>query len=404
MTERVVITGYGAVSPLGHDAASTWSGLLAGRSAIGRMVNQPTEPLVVKVAAEVRDFDPARHFEAKRLPLLDRFAQFALVAAREAIAHSGLAVDEAGSLRVGVVIGSGAMGMHTLDDGYRRLFAEDNPRLHPLTVPRLMTSAPASLISIEHKLRGPAFSVASACASANHAIAQALSLLRHGQADAMLAGGSEAPLSYGCLKAWEALRVMALDTCRPFSKDRRGMVMGEGAAIFVLETESHARRRGAAILAELAGAGMSADAGDIVLPDTAGAARAMSLALADAGLPPEAIDYVNAHGTGTPANDPMETEAIHRVFGAQAHRLAVSASKSMLGHSLGASGALELIATVKALETGILPPTANFTEADPACDLDYVPNEARARPVRAALSNSFAFGGLNAVLAVRRYD
>jgi nodulation protein E len=403
MSQRVVITGYGAISPLGHDAASTWQGLVAGRSAIGPMVNQPTEPLLVRVAGEVRGFDPAAHFEAKRLPLLDRFSQFALLAAREAMAHSGLAVDEAGSLRTGVVVGSGAMGMHTLDDGYRRLFEAGNPRLHPLTVPRLMTSAPASLISMEHELRGPAFSVASACASANHAIAQALSLLRHGQADAMLAGGSEAPLSYGCLKAWEALRVMAQDTCRPFSRDRRGMVMGEGSAMFVLEAEAHARRRGAAILAELAGAGMSADAGDIVLPDPAGAARAMRLALADAGLPPEAIDYVNAHGTGTSANDPMETEAIHHVFGAHATRLAVSSSKSMLGHSLGASGALELIATVKALETGILPPTANFTEADPACDLDYVPNESRPGAVRAAISNSFAFGGLNAVLVVRRY-
>ncbi|MEA2783521.1 MAG: nodulation protein [Rhodospirillaceae bacterium] len=404
MTRRVVITGYGAVSPLGHNAADTWAGLCAGRSAIGPIVNQPTDRMIVKVAGEVRGFDPTAHFDSKRLPLLDRFSQFALLAAREALKMSGLSVDETNTTRIGVVVGSGAMGMHTLEDGYRRLYEEGNWRLHPLTVPRLMTSAPSSQIAIEFKLRGPSFSVSSACASANHGIAQALSLLRNGQADAVLAGGTEAPLSFGCLKAWEALRVMAQDTCRPFSKDRRGMVMGEGGAMFVLETVEHAHRRGATIFAEIAGAGMSSDAGDIVLPDAAGAARAMSLALADAGLTPEDIGYINAHGTGTPANDPMETDAIRRVFGDHARRLLVSSSKSMLGHALGASGALELLATIKAIETGIVPPTANFTEPDPACDLDYVPNVAREQPVRAAISNSFAFGGLNAVLALRKFE
>ena len=403
MNRRVVITGYGAVSPLGHTSAETWAGLAAGRSAIGPVVNQPSEPLLIKIAGEVRGFDPLAHLDPKRLPLFDRFSQFALVAAKEAMAMSGFAVGEENSARVGVVVGSGAMGMSTIDEGYRRLFIEGNPRAHPLTVPRIMTSAPCSQIAIEFGLHGPAFSTSSACASANHAIAQALGLIRQGQADVVLAGGTEAPLSFGAFKSWEALRVMATDTCRPFSKDRRGMVLGEGAAMFMLETAEGAQRRGATIFAELAGVGMSSDAGDIVLPDPAGAARAMSLALGDAGLNPEEIDYVNAHGTGTPANDRMETEALRRVFGKHAHALAISSSKSMLGHSLGASGALELIAVVKAFETGILAPTANFTEPDPECDLDYIPNKPRERRIGAAISNSFAFGGLNAVLALRSF-
>ncbi len=404
MTRRVVITGYGAISPLGHTAAETWAGLAAGRTGIGPIVNVPSEPLIVKIAGEVRDFDPAAHLDPKRLPLLDRFSQFALVAAKEAIEISGLRASAENSARIGVVVGSGAMGMNTIEDGYRRMFLEGMTRAHPLTVPRLMTSAPCSQIAIQYGFHGPSFSVSSACASANHAIAQALGTIRQGQADAMLAGGTEAPLSFGGYKIWEALRVMATDTCRPFSKDRRGMVLGEGAAMFVLESLEHAQRRGATIFAELAGAGMSSDAGDIVLPDPAGAARAMSLALSDAGVNPEEVDYVNAHGTGTPANDRMETDALHRVFGAHARALAVSSSKSMLGHSLGASGALELIAVVKAFETGILAPTANFTEPDPECDLDYLPNKAREHKIGVAISNSFAFGGLNAVLTLRRFN
>lgn len=305
---------------------------------------------------------------------------------------------------MGVIVGSGAMGMTTIEEGYRRLLLEGNSRAHPLTVPRIMTSAPTSQIAIQYGFRGPSFSVSSACSSANHAFCQALSIIRSDQADVMLAGGTEAPLSYGGFKIWEALRVMAMDTCRPFSKDRRGMVLGEGAAIFVLESLEHAKARGATIFAELAGVGMSSDAGDIVLPDPAGAARAMSLALADGKIEPAEVDYVNAHGTGTPANDRMETEALHRVFGDHAGKLAISSSKSMLGHSLGASGALELIAVVKAFETDILAPTANFTTPDPECDLDYIPNQARKQRIRVAISNSFAFGGLNAVLALRRFD
>jgi nodulation protein E len=399
---RVVITGMGAVTPLGHTAAASWNAMREGRSGIGPITSLPRESLRYGIAAEVRDFDPLQHFDEKRLILLDRVSQFALVAAREAVAQSGIdfAADGIGE-NTAVIIGSGVGGEQTHDAASRRLYAENNPRLHPLTIVRLMANAPASQVSIEYGLTGPAFAVVSACSSANHALTQAFQLVRSGGADAALAGGSEACITYGVIKAWEAMRVMADDTCRPFSKQRRGMVLGEGAGIFVLETLEHARARGATILAEFAGAGMSADAGDIVFPSEAGAARAIQRALDDGGLAVQDIDYINAHGTATPANDPTETKAIRRVFGAYADALAVSSTKSMHAHALGAAGALELVAAIGALRDGVVPPTANFLDADPECDLDYVPNAAREKNVRAALSNSFAFGGLNAVLALK---
>ncbi|MET0226087.1 MAG: beta-ketoacyl-[acyl-carrier-protein] synthase family protein [Dokdonella sp.] len=400
---RVVITGMGAVTPLGHTAAATWNAMREGRSAIGPITTLPRESLRFGIAAEVQGFDPSHYFDEKRLILLDRVSQFALVAAREAVAQSGIdfAADGIGE-NTAVIIGSGVGGEQTHDAASRRLYAENNPRLHPLTIVRLMTNAPASQVSTEYGLTGPAFAVASACSSANHALTQAFHMVRSGVADAALAGGSEACITYGVIKAWEAMRVMADDTCRPFSKQRRGMVLGEGAGIFVLETLEYARARGATILAEFAGAGMSADAGDIVFPSEAGAAKAMQRALSDGGLAAQDVDYINAHGTATPANDPTETRAIRRVFGAHADALAVSSTKSMHAHALGAAGALELVAAIGALRDGVLAPTANFLDADPDCDLDYVPNTARERNVRAALSNSFAFGGLNAVLALRR--
>jgi len=399
---RVVITGMGAVTPLGHSAPATWKSLREGRSAIGPITTLPREALRFGIAAEVRDFDPLAHFDEKRLILLDRVSQLALVAAREAIAQSGVdfAHEDLGE-NTAVVIGTGVGGEQTHDEASRRLYGENNPRLHPLTIVRLMANAPACQISIEHGLRGPAFATVSACASSNHAIAQAFHMVRSGVADAAVAGGTESCITLGTMKAWEAMRVLADDTCRPFCKQRRGLVLGEGAAVFVLETLENAQRRGATILAEIAGAGMSADAGDIVYPSEAVAAKAMQRALADAQLTPESIDYINAHGTGTPANDPTETRAIRRTFGAHADALAVSSTKSMHGHALGAAGAIELVAVIGALRDGVIPPTANFVDADPECDLDYVPNTAREMRVRAALSNSFAFGGLNAVLALR---
>ncbi len=401
---RVVITGMGAISPLGVGAEALWQGLREGRSAIGPLRHPDAERLRVKIAAQVpAHFDPAANIDERILPMLDRTSEFALHAAREAIAQSGLDFrrNDLG-VRTAVVVGTGVGGETTQDEQSKRLYGENSQRAHPLTIVRLMTNASASQISIAHGLRGPTYAVASACASANHAIIQAAMMIRYGTADAAITGGTEACITYGALRAWEAMRVLADDTCRPFSVNRRGLVLGEGAGIFVLESMEHAQARGATILAELAGSGMTADATDIVMPSADGAASAMRQALADACLTPQDVDYINAHGTGTLANDVTETKAIRLAFGAHADRLAVSSTKSMHGHALGASGALELVAVIGALRDSVVPPTANLDQVDPACDLDYVPNVAREMPVRAALSNSFAFGGLNAVLALKR--
>lgn len=400
---RVVITGMGAICALGQDADSCWQGMREGRSAIAGLQGFDDPTLRVRVAAQVSGFDAEAHFDRKKLPMLDRVTQFALVAAREAVAQSGLDFTRAElGNRSACIIGTGVGGEQTNDDSSRRLYAAGSQRLHPLTIVRRMANAPASQVCIEFGLRGPAFAVTSACASANHALAQALLLLRSGMADVAVAGGAEACITYGVLRAWESMRVLADDTCRPFCAQRHGLVLGEGAGVFVLEDYEHARTRGAVILAEFAGAGMSADAEDMVAPSADGAARAMRLALDDAGLNIDAVDYINAHGTGTPANDPTETRAIHHVFGEHARTLAVSSTKAVHGHALGAAGALELVAVLGALREGVLPPTANFLDADPQCDLDYVPNQARQASVRVTLSNSFAFGGLNAVLALRQ--
>ena len=400
---RVAITGMGAICALGHDASATWSAMREGRSAIGPITNIPTDLLNIKIAAEVRGYDPLAHFDSKRLILLDRVSQFALIAARQAVAQSGLDFGSgARGERTACIIGTGIGGENSHNEQSSRFYGDKNPRLHPLTIVRVMANAPACHVGMEFGLTGPSFAVVSACASANHAMAQAFEMVRSGKVDFAVTGGTEACITVPTIKAWEAMRVTADDTCRPFCKQRRGMVLGEGAGVFVFEEYEHARARGATILAEFAGAGMSADAGDIVLPSEAGAARALSAALADAGLNKDDVDYVNAHGTGTPANDPTESKALRRVFGAHAGSLCVSSTKSMHGHALGAAGAIELVAAIGALREGIIPPTANFIDADPECDLDYVPNVAREKPVCAALSNSFAFGGLNAVVAITR--
>ncbi|HSE11306.1 MAG TPA: beta-ketoacyl-[acyl-carrier-protein] synthase family protein [Rudaea sp.] len=402
---QVAITGMGAICALGHDAPTTWGAMRDGRSAIGPITNIPTELLNVRIAAEVRGYDPLAHFDSKRLVLLDRVSQFALIAAREAVAQSGLDFrsDSRGE-RTACIIGTGIGGENSHNEQSSRFYGDRNPRVHPLAIVRVMANAPACHVGMEFGLTGPSFAVVSACASANHAMAQAFEMVRSGKVDFAVTGGTEACVTVPTVKAWEAMRVTADDTCRPFCKQRRGMVLGEGAGIFVLEEYEHARARGATILAEFAGAGMSADAGDIVLPSEAGAAKALAAALADAQLDASDVDYINAHGTGTPANDPTESKAIRRVFGAQANSLCVSSTKSMHGHALGAAGAIELVAAVGALREGVIPPTANFIDPDPECDLDYVPNVAREKPVRAVLSNSFAFGGLNAVVAITRGD
>lgn len=403
MSRRVVITGVGAICALGHDARTLWQGMREGRGAIAPLTGFENQDMRVQVAAQVRDFDPAAHFDSKKLILLDRVSQFALVAAREAVQQSGIDFAQ-GDLRQrsACVVGTGTGGEVTNDECSKRLYGEGNPRLHPLSIVRRMMSAPASQVSIEFGITGPSFAVSSACSSANHAFAQAFALVRSGVADVALAGGTEACLTLGVLRAWEAMRVLADDTCRPFCRQRRGLVLGEGAGMVVLEDFDHARARGAEILAEFAGAGMSADAGDIVMPSDIGAARAMTAALRDAQLDASDIGYINAHGTATPANDPTETRAIHMALGEHAKKVAVSSTKSLHGHALGAASALEIVAAIGALRDGVIPPTANFIDPDPECDLDYVPNTAREMPVRAVLSNAFAFGGLNAVVALKR--
>lgn len=399
---RVVITGAGTVNPLAMDVAGTYAAFAAGRCAIGPLLIRDVDRLSVKIAAQVHDWQPEQHFERQRLPLLDRFAQFALVAARQAVAQSGLRFQGALADTIGVVLGTAGGGLTTTDDNYRSVYAEGKSRVHPFVVPKLMSSAAPSHVSMEFNLRGPSFALSSACASSNHAMGLAFQMVRSGLADVMLTGGAEAMLCLGGIKAWEGLRVMSPDACRPFSLTRNGMVQGEGAAVFVFEDFDHARARGAVILAEVAGFGMTSDASDIVMPSTEGAARAMAIALKDAGLAPEQIGYINAHGTGTAANDRSETAAIRTVFGAQADRLMVSSTKSMHGHLIGGTGAVELLACLMALQTDVIAPTMGFETPDPDCNLDVVPNEARAVRVEAVLSNAFAFGGLNAVLALRR--
>jgi nodulation protein E len=397
---RVVVTGVGVLSSIGNTVAQFEESLRACRSGIGPITQVDTSRLRFHNGAEIRGFEPAEHFS--ELTWLDRFAQLGIVATRDAIADSELTWNDELRARTGVITGSCLGGMGTEDAFYFDLYHENKSRLSPAAVPRIMSNAVASHVAMEQKFTGATFTTSTACSSANHAIGQAFWLIRQGTLDCALAGGSEAPIVFGHLKAWEGMRVVAPDTCRPFSKNRGGLILGEGAAMLVLETLEHASARGAKIYAQLAGFGMSADAHHLTNPLAEGAARAMNDALDDAGLSREQINYVNAHGTGTAVNDSTETRALRQVFGSHADNLAVSSTKSMHGHTLGAAGALEAVATVLAMQGNFIPPTANFLEPDPACDLDVVPNEARAAQIEAALSNSFAFGGLNAVLAFRR--
>ena len=402
---RVVVTGLGAVTPLGQTVPAYWDALKRGTSGMGPITLTSTpEELTQKVVAEIKNFEPLEHFEERELSTLDRVSQIAVVAAREAIADSAITIDMPLSLRTACIIGSGVGGMMTLDDTYRRVYLEKKKRVFPLSIPRLMINAPASQISMHCGLRGPAYVIASACASATHAIGAAFHMVRSGAVDCAVTGGSEACISFGTMRGWEAMRVMAPEVCRPFSIGREGMMIGEGAAVLLLEPLERAQARGAKILCEIVGFGMSADAADLTAPDVGGMARAMQGALDDAGMTASDIQYVNAHGTGTAANDEAETKALHVVFGNHAESLAVSSTKSMIGHALGAAGALEMVATVMAVRDGIAPPTIGYLGPDPACDLDYVPNEARAMNIEAALSNSFAFGGLNAVLVAKKFS
>jgi beta-ketoacyl-acyl-carrier-protein synthase II len=407
---RVVISGIGVFASAGKDSETFFKNLVEARSAVRRICQFDPSSLSVQIAAEVPDYNPADYFPAKRLDLLDRFSQFGLLAAQEAMKSSGIEMREEERPRFGVVSGTGMAGANTLDSGYFSLYANQATRLHPFTIPKMMHSAATSQICMEFSAQGPSFTTATACSSSGHAIGEAFHIIKYGMADIMLAGGSEAPITYGMIRSWESVRVLATGNgdpsraCRPFSADREGFVMGEGAAMLLLEELEHAKKRGAKILAEISGYGLSSDAGHITQPSVDGPARAVSMALEEARVAPDEVDYINAHGTGTRLNDVTETQVIKRVFGEHARKLAISSTKSMHGHAMGATGAIELAATTMATARAVIPPTANYTRPDPECDLDYVPNQARERPVRVAVSNSFAFGGLNAVLLIRKFE
>jgi beta-ketoacyl-acyl-carrier-protein synthase II len=406
---RVAITGLGVVTPLGNSVAELFAGLAAGRSGVRRLVPSRAERLVSPIGAVV-DFDGTTHFEPPRLRILDRFSQMALVAAGAAVADARLDFTTERRDRCGVFVGSSLGGAETTDSGYRTLYGEQSDRISPYTVLATMTNAPASWIGIDFGLRGANLTYSNACSSSAIAVGEAARLIQRGDGDLMLAGGAEAPLTYGVMRAWEAMRTLAKEdaqdpsaSCRPFSLTRNGLVLGEGAAFVVLEAWDHAIARGACIHAELSGYGLTSDASHITRPTVEGQASAMRAALDSAMLADDAIDYINAHGTGTIQNDEVETAAIKDVFGARAYSIPVSSTKSMHGHLLGAAGALELVIGVICLERGMVPPTMHLDSPDPACDLDYVAGSARAdAKLRTVMSNSFAFGGTNAVLIIER--
>ena len=399
---RVVITGAGTINALGHSVDETLEAMRAGRCGIGELDFQDVERLAIRIGGQVRGFEEEGRYNRQQLGLYDRFTQFTLAAAKEAIDQSGLTFSGELAARSGVILGTAGGGVNTWDQNYRLVYEEGKNRVHPFVVPKLMNNAAASHVSMEWNLKGPSFTVATACASSNHAMAQAFQMVRSGMAPAMVTGGSESMLCFGGVKAWESLRVMSKDACRPFSANRNGMVQGEGAGVFVFEDMEHAKKRGAEILAEIVGCGMSSDAGDIVMPSKSGAARAMSGALADAKINPEQVGYINAHGTGTAANDKTECSAVADVFGPHADNLMISSTKSMHGHLIGGTGAVELLACIMALRDGVIAPTIGYEESDPECALDVVPNTARDARVDVALTNAFAFGGMNAVLALRK--
>jgi beta-ketoacyl-acyl-carrier-protein synthase II len=407
---RVVVTGMGVMSPVGNDRDQFFDNLLNGRSGIRKLSAKFACDLTANIGGEV-DYDPAGRFPRPKLALLDRFSQFALEATAQAIRDAGIEFEESLKDRTGVFVGTGVGGASTIEAGYEEIFLRGKDRLPPHTVPRAMNNAAAGHISIEHSLRGPSYTYSTACSSSAIAIGEAYRAIRHGYIDAAIAGGAESLLTLGTIRAWEALRTLAVTdaqdpaaSCRPFSKDRTGLVLAEGAGMLVLESFDRASRRGARIHAEVIGYGAASDASHLTRPGEEGQVRAIRLALADAGSPPDEIDYINAHGTATLAGDMIETAAIKKVFGERAAHIPVSSTKSMHGHLMGAAGAVEFIASIMAIGRGAVPPTANLRVPDPECDLDYVPNLARGGfAVRTVMSNSFAFGGSNAVLIGRAF-
>ena len=379
----------------------TYEAMREGRCGIGELDIRDVERLSIRIGGQVKGYNPDRRFNRQQQALYDRFTQFTLIAAEEAIAQSGLEFSGHVAAESGVVLGTSGGGLNTQDENYRAVYEEGKNRVHPFIVPKLMNNSAASHVSMNYNLKGPSFTVATACASSNHAMGQAFWLIRSGAATAIVTGGSESMLCFGGVKAWEGLRVMSKDACRPFSANRNGMVQGEGAGIFVFEEFEHAKARGAGILAEVVGFSMTSDAADIVMPSQQGATRAISGALKDARIGAEKVGYINAHGTGTAANDKTECAAVSKVFGHHADEVMISSTKSMHGHLIGGTGAVELLACLMALNDGIVAPTIGYEEPDPECSLDVVPNEAREAKVSHVLSNAFAFGGQNAVLVLK---
>ena len=411
MTRRVVITGLGVISPVGKTPTELFDNLMAGRSGIKRLQNDFAEQLTTRIGAPVEDFDPAAYFSKIQLSSIERFSQFALIAAAQAVQDAQLELGEAEQPRAGICMGSCMGGIGTVEEGYVELFLNDKSRVKPLSVLLSMNNAAASHISIKYLLQGANMTYSTACSSSAIAVGEAYRQIKHGYADVMLAGGTEAMLALGPMKAWEALRTLAQEdpsdpgaSCKPFSKNRSGLVLGEGAAVLVLEDAERAVKRGARIYAELAGYDSSSDATHITKPDASGQTRTMLAALREAQMQPQDIHYINAHGTATLAGDIEETKAIRQVFGPHAAKVPVSSTKSMHGHLMGATGAVEFMAAVLALHNQAIPPTINLNEPDPECDLDYVPNQGRSNvKIDAVMSNSFAFGGSNAVLIAKRF-
>jgi len=395
---RVVVTGFGMVTPIGLDSKETWASMKEGKSGVSRIENFELDDLYIHIAGEIKGFDPAKHVKSKKIQYGERYSWFAGRAADEAWEMSGLPTPYTNPYRSCCIIGSGAGGYSTVEQAYRDLFIKNKRATHPLTLLRIIGSSASAHVGIEYGIKGPTFATCSACSTATHAIGVAYDYIRNGLVDVGLAGASEAVLTYGSMRTWQAMRVLSPDGCFPFSKRRNGTVLAEGAGILVLEEYEHAKRRGATILAELMGFGMSSDSKDMVNPDIDGPRSAMQFALDDAGLDAAEIDYLNAHGTATALNDVNETNAIKDVFGDHAYKMAISSTKSMHGHLLGAGGGVEAGVCIKAINEDWVPPTIGYSEPDPKCDLDYVPNEGRAMKVRHTMSNSFAFGGLNAVL------
>ncbi len=409
---RVFVTGGGILSPVGNNLEDSWQGLLAGRSGAGPITRFDASGFDVRFGCEVKDFSTEGVIDRKDAKRMDRFVQFAVMASHEALKHSGLDLEKLDRERIGVIIGSGIGGMETFETQHRNLVEKGPGRVSPFFIPMMISDMAAGQVSIQFGLKGPNFATVSACASGAHAIGEAFRLIRAGDADAIICGGAEATISPMAVAGFSNMKALSTRNddpqraSRPFDASRNGFVIGEGAGILVVETEEHARRRGATLLCEVAGYGASGDAYHMTSPclDGEGAARAMRRALQDAGMAYDEIGYINAHGTSTPAGDPIEVTAVKAVFGEHARRLMMGSTKSMTGHLLGAAGGLEAVITALVLARGVIPPTINLETPDPTCDLDFIPNQARTHRVKAALSNSFGFGGHNVTLALRAVE